>query len=230
MTDVAVIDYGMGNLRSVAKAIEHVAPRLKVAVTSDPSIVADAARVVFPGQGAMPDCMREMDARGLRKAILAAAREKPFLGICIGLQMLFEVSEEGGVPGLALFPGRVRRFPADAMVDRQGAKLKVPHMGWNEVLQTMAHPLWEGIPAGSRFYFVHSYFPEPADARIIAGRTQYPFSFACAVASENVFAVQFHPEKSQAAGLRLLANFVAWQPARRAVAAGEWRPVTSAMR
>lgn len=230
MTDIAVIDYGMGNLRSVAKAIEHVAPRLKVAVTSEASIVADAARIVFPGQGAMPDCMRELDARGLRKAILAAAREKPFLGICIGLQMLFEVSEEGDVPGLALLPGKVRRFPAGGMVDRQGGKLKVPHMGWNEVHQTVAHPLWDGIPSGSRFYFVHSYFPEPADSRIIAGYSLYPFSFACAVANENVFAVQFHPEKSQAAGLRLLANFVAWQPARRAVAGGESRPLTGAMR
>ena len=230
MTDIAIVDYGMGNLRSVAKAIEHVAPRLNVSVTSDPSVVASAARVVFPGQGAMPDCMREMDARGLREAVLAAARDKPFLGICIGLQMLFEMSEEGDVRGLALLPGKVRRFPADAMFDRRGAKLKVPHMGWNEVHQAAAHPLWDGIPAGSRFYFVHSYFPEPADSRIIAGYSLYPFSFACAVASENVFAVQFHPEKSQAAGLRLLANFIAWQPRRRAAAAGESRTLTNTMR
>ncbi|MBI4203580.1 MAG: imidazole glycerol phosphate synthase subunit HisH [Betaproteobacteria bacterium] len=214
MTDIAVIDYGMGNLRSVAKAIEHVAPDLAVSVTSDPRIVRRAARVVFPGQGAMPDCMREMDARGLRDAVVTAAREKPFLGICIGLQMLFEHSEEGDVSGLGLLPGTVRRFAAAAMVDAQGAKLKVPHMGWNEVHQTMAHPLWEGIPTASRFYFVHSYYVEPATPQLVAGYSLYPSSFACAVASNNVFAVQFHPEKSHAAGLRLLANFVAWQPLR----------------
>jgi glutamine amidotransferase len=213
MTDIAVIDYGMGNLRSVAKAIEHVAPDLAVSVTSDPRVVMRAGRVVFPGQGAMPDCMREMDARGLRDAVMTAARERPFLGICIGLQMLFERSEEGDVAGLGLLPGRVRRFAAEAMVDAEGVKLKVPHMGWNEVYQTIAHPLWEGIAPASRFYFVHSYYVEPATPQLMAGYTRYPSPFACAVASDNVFAVQFHPEKSQAAGLRLLANFVAWQPA-----------------
>jgi imidazole glycerol-phosphate synthase subunit HisH len=214
MIDVAVIDYGMGNLRSVAKAIEHVAPGCAVRVTSDPGAVMQASRVVFPGQGAMPDCMREMDARGLRSVIVAAAREKPFLGICIGLQMLFERSEEGDVAGLGLLRGAVRRFPAAAMVDGLGGKLKVPHMGWNEVHQTQAHPLWDGIAAGSRFYFVHSYFVEPADPALTAGCSRYPFSFACAVAQANIFAVQFHPEKSHAAGLRLLANFMGWQPAR----------------
>ncbi len=219
MTDVAVIDYGMGNLRSVSKAIEHVAPRLQVTVTSDPAVVARAARVVFPGQGAMPDCMREMDARGLRAAVLAAARDKPFLGICIGLQMLFETSEEGNVAGLGLLPGKVRRFPAEAMVDAHGAKLKVPHMGWNEVHQAAPHPLWAGIASGSRFYFVHSYFPEPARPQLVAGRSFYPFAFTCAAADGNIFAVQFHPEKSQTAGLRLLANFVAWEPANAAAGA-----------
>lgn len=216
MTDIAVIDYGMGNLRSVSKAIEHVAPRFKVAVTSDSAVLAGAARVVFPGQGAMPDCMREMEARGLREAVVAAARNKPFLGICIGLQMLFDRSEEGDVAGLGLLPGTVRRFPAAAMVGANGEKLKVPHMGWNEVHQSVAHPLWEGIASGSRFYFVHSYYVEPANPRLVAGCSVYPFSFTCAVASDNIFAVQFHPEKSQAAGLRLLANFVAWQPAAKA--------------
>ncbi|HXF66269.1 MAG TPA: imidazole glycerol phosphate synthase subunit HisH [Burkholderiales bacterium] len=213
MADVAVVDYGMGNLRSVAKAIEHVAPRLKVVVTSDPEQVARAGRVVFPGQGAMPDCMREMEARGLRAAVLAAARAKPFLGICIGLQMLFEASEEGGVAGLALFPGRVRRFPREATDGASGARLKIPHMGWNEVRQAAPHPLWAGIPEASRFYFVHSYYPEPAERELVAGETTYGVTFACACARANVFAVQFHPEKSQMAGLRLLANFVAWQPA-----------------
>lgn len=220
MTDIAVVDYGMGNLRSVAKAIEHVAPGRAVTVTSEPETVRGAERVVFPGQGAMPDCMREMDRRGLRAAVLAAAREKPFLGICIGLQMLFDESEEGNVAGLGLLPGRVRRFPAQAMVDASGAKLKVPHMGWNEVHQTGRHPLWEGIPDGSRFYFVHSYFAAPAEDALVAARSFYPFAFACAAARGNIFAVQFHPEKSAAAGLRLLANFVAWQPAVGAVPAG----------
>jgi glutamine amidotransferase len=215
MTDVAVVDYGMGNLRSVAKAIEHVAPGLEVAVTSDAGVVARAKRVVFPGQGAMPDCMREMDARGLRGAVLAAAHEKPFLGICIGLQMLFERSEEGNTPGLGLLPGQVTRFPAEKMVDERGARLKVPHMGWNEVRQVASHPLWEGIPQATRFYFVHSYFPCPAAPGVAAGETDYGVRFTCAAARDNIFAVQFHPEKSHAAGLRLLANFLAWEPSPR---------------
>ncbi len=207
MTDIAVVDYGMGNLRSVSKAIEHVAPGRTVAVTSDPGTVRAAARVVFPGQGAMPDCMRELEARGLREAVVEAARTKPFLGICIGVQMLFERSEEGGVAGLGLLPGEVVRFPHFGAA---GPRLKVPHMGWNEVQQTLAHPLWADIPDRSRFYFVHSYYPAPAQREIIAGYTLYPFPFACAIARQNLFAVQFHPEKSQACGLRLLANFVAW--------------------
>ncbi|MGQ0526223.1 MAG: imidazole glycerol phosphate synthase subunit HisH [Betaproteobacteria bacterium] len=211
MTDIAVIDYGMGNLRSVAKAIEHVAPGQTVSVTSDPQVVAAASRVVFPGQGAMPDCMREMDARNLRHAVLSAARAKPFLGICIGLQMLFEHSEEGNVAGLGLLRGTVRRF-AEPLRDLRGAKLKVPHMGWNEVHQSLAHPLWKGIANGSRFYFVHSYYVEPAAPELTAGYALYPDRFACAVARDNIFAVQFHPEKSQSAGLQLLHNFVAWQP------------------
>lgn len=207
---IAVIDYGMGNLRSVSKALEHVAPRARVEVTSDPAAVARAERVVFPGQGAMPDCMREMDARGLRRAVLDAARKKPFLGICIGLQMLFESSEEGDVAGLAVLPGRVRRFPAEAMHDEHGAKLKVPHMGWNQVRQARPHPLWAGIEDGARFYFVHSYFAEAGSEDLTRGISVYGFPFTCAVAKDNIFAVQFHPEKSQTAGLRLLANFVDW--------------------
>ena len=209
MTDIAVVDYGMGNLRSVAKAIEHVAQGAQVAVTSDPALVRAAARVVFPGQGAMPDCMRELDARGLRPAVIEAAREKPFLGICIGLQMLFELSEEGDIPGLGLLGGRVVRFPAD-LRGEGGARLKVPHMGWNEVYQTLAHPLWQGIADGTRFYFVHSYYPLPREAGMVAGFSRYPLPFACAMARANLFAVQFHPEKSQAAGLQLLANFARW--------------------
>jgi glutamine amidotransferase len=203
----------MGNLRSVSKAIEHVAPGRSVLVTSDPDAVRSAVRVVFPGQGAMPDCMRELDARGLREAVLEAARSKPFLGICIGLQMLFERSEEGDVPGLGLLPGGVVRFPRTDAAGTAGQRLKVPHMGWNEVQQTLEHPLWAGIPDRSRFYFVHSYYPDPVQRDSIAGYALYPFPFTCAVASRNLFAVQFHPEKSQACGLRLLANFVAWDGA-----------------
>ena len=212
MTSIAVIDYGMGNLRSVSKALEHVAPDAKVQVTSDPDLVRQAERVVFPGQGAMPDCMREMEARGLRPALLEAARTKPFLGICIGLQMLFERSEEGDTPGLGIFPGSVKRFPPQLMKDAQGNKLKVPHMGWNEVMQTEPHALWRGIADASRFYFVHSFYVEAGNPELVAGYSIYAFPFTCAVAQDNIFAVQFHPEKSQAAGLALLANFVTWKP------------------
>lgn len=211
--DIAVIDYGMGNLRSVSKAIEHVAPTARVVVTADPGLIAEARRVVFPGQGAAPDCMREIDARGLREVIVAAAHSKPFLGICMGMQVLFEHSEEGDTPCLGILPGRVRRFPADAMHDAGGVKLKVPHMGWNNVHHAMPHPIWSGIEDDARFYFVHSYFVEPASPEIIAGFSHYPFPFTCAVASANMFAVQFHPEKSQRAGLALLGNFVTWNPA-----------------
>ena len=209
---IAVVDYGMGNLRSVSKAVEHVKPEAEVEVTDDPQRIAAADRVIFPGQGAMPDCMREMEARGLRSAVLGAAHSRPFLGICIGLQMLFERSEEGGVAGLALLPGTVRRFPAEAMVDAQGRKLKVPHMGWNGVRQTGPHALWSGIADDSRFYFVHSYFPQAADASLVRGSTDYGIPFTCAVARDNIFAVQFHPEKSQTAGLHLLSNFLNWNP------------------
>jgi glutamine amidotransferase len=209
MTTVAVVDYGMGNLRSVAKAIEHVAPAATVLVTADPTVVFTADRVVVPGQGAMADCMRELKARHLDTAVIGAAQSKPFLGICIGLQMLFEHSEEGDVPGLAILPGRVRRFPAEVMA---GQGLKVPHMGWNEVSQAEPHPLWNGIADGARFYFVHSYYVEPASPEAIAGSTGYGLSFTSAVARANIFATQFHPEKSAQAGLRLLANFMEWQP------------------
>jgi len=212
MSSIAVIDYGMGNLRSVSKALEHVAPDAQVHVTSDPELVLRAERVVFPGQGAMPDCMREMDARGLRPAVLEAARSKPFLGICIGLQMLFERSEEGDTQGLGVFPGQVRRFPPEAMKDAQGGKLKVPHMGWNEVMQAEAHPLWQGIADANRYYFVHSFYVEAGKPELVAGYSVYGLPFTCAVAQDNIFAVQFHPEKSQTAGLALLANFANWKP------------------
>jgi glutamine amidotransferase len=209
---IAVVDYGMGNLRSVWQALVHVADGREVVVTADPAVVAAAERVVFPGQGAMPDCMRELEARGLRLAVLEAAKNKPFLGICIGQQMLFEHSEEGDVPGLGVFAGRVRRFPADKMLDAQGNKLKVPHMGWNEVRQSQAHPLWNGIADGARFYFVHSYYVDPVDKDCVAGTTDYGIPFTSAVARDNIFAIQCHPEKSAQAGLALLTNFIHWKP------------------
>ncbi len=212
MGKIAVIDYGMGNLRSVWQALEHVAEGREVVVTADPAVVAAAERVVFPGQGAMPDCMAELDARGLRPAVLQAAKDKPFLGICIGLQMLFEHSEEGDVPGLGVFAGQVRRFPADKMVVADGARLKVPHMGWNQVRHTRPHALWEGIEDGARFYFVHSYYVTPEDAAVVAGTADYGIPFTCAVARDNIFAIQSHPEKSARDGLALLRNFIRWQP------------------
>ena len=209
---IAVVDYGMGNLRSVWQALAHVADGREVVVTADAAVVAAAERVVFPGQGAMPDCMRELDARGLRPAVLEAAKSKPFLGICIGLQMLFEHSEEGDVPGLGVFAGQVRRFPAAKMIDASGNKLKVPHMGWNEVEQSRDHALWRGIDDGARFYFVHSYYVDPLDRSCIAGTTDYGLPFTSAVARDNIFAIQCHPEKSAQAGLGLLANFIHWKP------------------
>lgn len=210
MADIAVIDYGMGNLRSVQQALRTVAPQASIVVTDQPDQVAQAERVVFPGQGAMPDCMAELDARGLRAAVLEAARRKPFLGICIGLQMLFEHSTEGDVPGLGVLPGHVVRFASD-LHDQHNIKLKVPHMGWNQVHHG-GHPLWKNIPQDARFYFVHSYYVQPQDVALAQGSSDYPSPFVCAVARDNLFAVQFHPEKSQSAGLTLLKNFVAWNP------------------
>jgi imidazole glycerol-phosphate synthase subunit HisH len=203
---ISIVDYGMGNLRSVHKAFEHVAPGAQVAITSDPDEIRNADRVVFPGQGAMPDCMRSLRESGLAEAITESARGKPFLGLCIGQQMLFERSAEGDTPGLALLPGRVRGFEP-----RPG--MKIPHMGWNEVWQRAPHALWQGIADGSRFYFVHSYYCEPADAALEAAATRYPADdFTSAIARDNIFATQFHPEKSSAAGLKLLSNFATWDP------------------
>ena len=205
---LAVVDYGMGNLRSVSKALEHVAPDVSVVVTAHPEDVRAADRVVVPGQGAMPECMRELRAHGLAEAVVEATRSKPFLGVCVGMQMLFEHGEEGDTPGLAILEGSVPRFVASSGPGR----LKVPHMGWNEVFQATRHALWEGIADASRFYFVHSYYPAPREVSLVAGECDYGVRFACAVARDNLFAVQFHPEKSQAAGLQLLHNFVHWRP------------------
>ena len=195
----------MGNLRSVQKALQHVVPDADVEITSDAARIRGADRVVFPGQGAMPDCMRELNEHGLGDAVAQSTREKPFLGLCIGQQMLFEDSAEGPTPGLALLPGHVRAF-------EPVAGLKIPHMGWNEVWQASPHALWKGIGDGSRFYFVHSYYCDPADAALTAGTTRYPGSFTSAIARDNIFATQFHPEKSSAAGLTLLSNFSTWDP------------------
>ncbi len=210
MPTIAIVDYGTGNLRSVAKALTHVAPDRSVVVSSDPAVIRKAERVVLPGQSAMPGGMESLDASGLREVVLEALADRPFLGVCLGLQMLFESSEEGSTRGLAALPGRVVRFTGQAMIGHDGERLKVPHMGWSPVHQSRAHPLWNGIEQGTRFYFAHSYYPAPTDAALAAATTEYPAPFTCAIARANIFAVQFHPEKSQRAGLQLLANFVNW--------------------
>ncbi len=211
--DIAIVDYGMGNLRSVSKAIEYVTPNKTVVVTSDASLINQAERVVFPGQGGMPDCIRELDLRGLRESVIDAAQTKPFLGICIGMQMLFEHSEEGDITGLDLFKGNVKKFTKAEMHDNFGQKLKVPHMGWNQVYhQQNPHSMWNKIGNGERFYFVHSYYVIPKDEADTIAFCEYPKPFTCAIARDNIFAVQFHPEKSAHAGLQLLDNFVNWNP------------------
>ena len=212
MALIAVVDYGMGNLRSVAKALEHVAPKHRVEITGEAARVDAADRVVFPGQGAMPDCIRHLGESGLRDAVVRAARTRPLFGVCVGEQMLFDWSAEGDTDGLGVLPGKVLRFPAEAMRAADGARLKVPHMGWNRVRQTRPHPVWGGVPDGAFFYFVHSFYVAPADESITVGRTDYGIAFTCAVARDNIFATQFHPEKSAANGLRLYENFVRWRP------------------
>ena len=211
MQTCAVVDYGMGNLRSVVNALQVVSDdQVQIVLTSDPSELADADRVVFPGQGAAGDCMRAIDEYGLRDAITNAAATRPFLGICMGLQVLVEFSEENqGTDCLGVYPGRVKYF-GDGLKDPGGVKLKVPHMGWNRVMQTAEHPLWRSIDNGSRFYFVHSYYLETDDVDLVAGSTDYGFRFTSAIARDNLFALQCHPEKSADAGLQLLRNFVNW--------------------
>jgi glutamine amidotransferase len=210
VTSIAIVDYGMGNLRSVARALEHVAPEATVRICNQASDILAADRVVFPGQGAMRDCMAHLTETGLRDAVVHASRNKPLLGVCVGEQMLFERSEEGPTDGLGVFDGQVVRF-AGAPFDGQD-RLKVPHMGWNRVRQTQSHPLWEGVPDNAYFYFVHSYYVVPAQPSLSAGETDYGCAFTCAVARDNIFATQFHPEKSASAGLRIYQNFVRWNP------------------
>jgi len=210
---IAVVDYGMGNLHSVSKALEHAAPGTEVLVTDDAAKIEAADKVVFPGVGAIRDCIGELDRRGLSAVVREAAATRPLLAICIGMQALMEFSEENDGTGcLAVVPGKVRFF-GTGLRDEGGAALKVPHMGWNQVHQ-IEHPLWHAIEQDSRFYFVHSYYVEPADAEVVAGRCSYGVEFAAAVARSSIFAVQFHPEKSHTAGLRLLANFAAWDGRR----------------
>lgn len=212
MNKIVVVDYGMGNLRSVAQALRHAAPDADVRISGDAAVIREADRLVLPGQGAMRDCMRSLRESGVQEVLLEAARSKPLFGVCVGEQMLFDWSEEGDTPGLGLLPGKVVKFRLDDQVQPDGSRFKVPQMGWNQVQQTAAHPMWNGIADGSHFYFVHSYYAAPEDGRTIMGETTYGIRFACAVGRDNIFATQFHPEKSADAGLQLYRNFVNWQP------------------
>lgn len=212
METIAVVDYSLGNLRSVSKAVEHVAPDARVLVTDDPALIEEADRVVFPGQGAARDCMKAISDHHVEKAVRNAAATRPFLGICMGLQVLMQHSQENeGTNLLGLFEGDVRRFSGMA-VGENGLPLKIPHMGWSRVDQVRDHPIWDGIENGARFYFVHSYFVVPEDQSLVAATTDYGETFTCAIAHENLFAVQFHPEKSADAGLQLIKNFINWRP------------------
>jgi glutamine amidotransferase len=211
---VAVVDYGSGNLRSVSQAVMHVArgSGVDVVVTSRPDEVYAAERVVLPGQGALPDCMRELQQSGLQEAVLDAAARKPLMGVCIGMQMLLTRSEEGPADGLGLIPGEVIRFRLQGQLQPDGSRFKVPQMGWNQVVQARAHPLWEGVPDSAYFYFVHSFYARPSDPRHSVGETDYGTRFTCALARDNIFATQFHPEKSAEHGLALYRNFLHWKP------------------
>ncbi|WP_417502074.1 imidazole glycerol phosphate synthase subunit HisH [Marinobacter sp.] len=209
MKTVAIIDYGMGNLHSARKAVEHVAPDTRVLVTDNADHIREADRVILPGVGAIRDCMAEIRRLGVDNLVREVSRDRPFLGICVGMQALMSRSEEnGGVEGINLFPSEVRFFGENLI--ENGERLKVPHMGWNQVYHAMEHPLWQGIPDGDRFYFVHSYYAEAEGNADIAGRSHYGVDLAAAVARKNIFAVQFHPEKSAGAGLQLLKNFTDW--------------------
>ncbi|HEV7617903.1 MAG TPA: imidazole glycerol phosphate synthase subunit HisH [Burkholderiaceae bacterium] len=212
MGKIVVVDYGMGNLRSVAQALRHVAPETDIRISGEVADIRSADRIVLPGQGAMPDCMRSLRESGLQDAVLEAARSKPLLGVCVGEQMLFDWSEEGDTPGLGLLPGKVVRFNLNGRLQQDGSRFKVPQMGWNRVGQTLSHRLWNEIADNSYFYFVHSYHAAPANPAHIFGETPYGANFACAVGRDNIFATQFHPEKSAAAGLQLYKNFVHWKP------------------
>ena len=211
---VAVIDYGMGNLRSVSQAVQHAADQVgvEVFVTSDPDMVRRATRVVLPGQGAMPDCMRELRDSGLLEPVLEAAATKPLFGVCVGMQMLLSRSDEGPTDGLGLIPGEVRKFELEGRKQPDGSRYKVPQMGWNQVVQTRPHPVWAGVPDQSFFYFVHSFYAKPTSREHSVGEADYGDRFTAAVARDNIFATQFHPEKSADHGLQLYRNFLHWNP------------------
>jgi glutamine amidotransferase len=212
MNTIVVVDYGMGNLRSVAQALRHAAPDADVRISGEVEDIRAASRIVLPGQGAMPDCMSSLRSSGLEEAVIEASRTKPLFGVCVGEQMLFDWSEEGDTPGLGLLPGKVVRFRLDGMLQPDGSRYKVPQMGWNRVRQTASHPMWHGVADNSYFYFVHSYHAAPAETTHTLGETDYGIAFACAVGRDNIFATQFHPEKSASAGLQLYRNFVHWNP------------------
>ncbi|RBA24896.1 imidazole glycerol phosphate synthase subunit HisH [Herminiimonas fonticola] len=212
MNKIVVVDYGMGNLRSVAQALRQVAPEADVRISGEVGDIRSADRIVLPGQGAIPDCMRSLQESGLKEAVLEAAANKPLFGVCVGEQLMFDWSEEGDTPGLGLFPGKVIKFRFDGQVQEDGSRFKVPQMGWNRVHQSLSHPLWNGIADDSYFYFVHSYYAVPAERAHIAGETPYGAPFCSAIARDNIFATQFHPEKSASAGLQLYKNFVHWKP------------------
>jgi glutamine amidotransferase len=214
MASVAVVDYGMGNLRSVSQAVAHVArgSGVEVIVTARPEEVYAADRIVLPGQGAMPDCMRELRESGLQDAVLHAAAHKPLMGVCVGMQMLLARSEEGPTDGLGLIPGEVVRFQVEGQLQPDGSRYKVPQMGWNQVRHARPHPLWEAVPDNAYFFFVHSYYARPSDPRHSVGETDYGVRFTSALARDNIFATQFHPEKSAEHGLALYRNFLYWNP------------------
>jgi glutamine amidotransferase len=212
MNKIVVVDYGMGNLRSVAQALRAVAPEANVIISGEVADIKSADRLVLPGQGAMPDCMSSLRESGVQDAVMQAARSKPLFGVCVGEQMLFDVSAEGDTPGLGLLPGKVVRFDLRGQLQADGSRYKVPQMGWNRVKQAQPHALWQGIDDDAYFYFVHSYFAQPENSLHTVGETDYGSMFACAVARDNIFATQFHPEKSSAAGLQLYKNFVHWKP------------------
>lgn len=213
MAAIGVIDYGMGNLHSLGKALERVSASSRVLISYDPEALLKCDRIVLPGVGGVRECMKELRRLELNEMVAEAARSKPMLGICLGMQVMLEWSDEnGGVPALGLFPGKVVRFPDPAPGTPVDERLKVPHMGWNRVRQTRSHPLWAGIPDEAWFYFVHSYHAQPADPSQVLGTADYPQPFAAAIARDNIAAFQFHPEKSQNVGMMLLANFTQWQP------------------
>ena len=212
MNKIVVVGYGMGNLRSVAQALMHVAPEAEVTVSAEADAIRAADRIVLPGQGAMPDCMQSLRNSGLLEALMEAVRNKPLFGVCVGEQMLFDSSEEGDARCLGLLPGKVVKFQLDGQIQPDGSRFKVPQMGWNQVRQRKPHPIWDGVADGSYFYFVHSYYAVPDQMDHALGETVYGLPFCCAAGRDNIFATQFHPEKSASAGLQLYKNFVHWNP------------------